>query len=423
MALFDFKSDKHFVTSSDETTIRVCELSDPTVHPSDIRKADWKEVATIDIVDGGNKGGGNSSAEGKYFHHGLLFFDEHGKIEGQEALTKLARHLARSGLMVSPGGYCFQDVTGLGEHRDFGAHYLRLNDLFSWPSHGVDLARITTWRRLELTYTVPRQEGISKRPMVSGGVSEETIEKEEALQKMREEMEETIEKKDAEVRKAKRERDNEKRLKEMIERASKEKYEESRRIVRGKNEELEKLRDELEEDERKLRDEKDGEMQKLKEEMEDTREEEHEKELKRSRKEKDELQEQLNKKDVLLGRASDDLQKLRKEKAEELRNLREEMQEEVENARKEKDEEVEALKRENKEGEKASKEQDEELKNLRDEVETLRRTKDDDQSYATGYNGRPGRFPFRLNAFMGTNTHFFMIRLFEEYRLAFLYRD
>ncbi|CAI0393518.1 unnamed protein product [Linum tenue] len=250
MALFDFKSDKHFVTSSDETTIRVCELSDPTVHPSDVRKADWKEVATIDIVDG----------EGKYFHHGLLFFDEHGKIEGQEALTKLARHLARSGLMVSPGGYCFQDVTGLGEHRDFGAHYLRLNDLFSWPSHGVNLAMITTWRHLELTYTMPRQEGISKRPMVSGGVSKEKHEelkkttgtrdeelekvtnemedeiqklreeKEEALQKMREEMEETIEKKDAEVRKVKRERDNEKRLKEMIERASKEKYEESRML-------------------------------------------------------------------------------------------------------------------------------------------------------------------------------------------------
>ncbi|CAL1408970.1 unnamed protein product [Linum trigynum] len=375
MVLFDFKSDKHFVTSSDETTIRVCELSDPTIHPSYLRTTHWKEVGTIIILDGNDNGDGDHRAKEQYYYDGLLFFDGHGKIEGHEALTKLARHLARSGLMVSPGGCCFQDVTELGEHRDFGARYLRLNDLFSWTSHGVELARITMWPRLELKYAVPRQKKISKQPMAGGGVvaskekyeelkrmlskkdeelekvaneMEDEIqklkeEKEEELKKLREEMEETIEKKDAELRKVKRQRDEAKRPKPMVpEGVSKEKYEGLlKRMAREKDEELEKLREESEEDLQKLRDEKDGEIRKLKEEMEDASEK-HEEELRKSRKEKDEVQKLLTKKNdgvqQTLKRASDDdLQKLRKEKVEEVRKLREEMREEIEKARKEKE--------------------------------------------------------------------------------------
>ncbi|CAI0554628.1 unnamed protein product [Linum tenue] len=415
MVLFDFKSDKHFVTSSDETTIKVCELTDPTIHPSYIRKTHWREVGNIIIVSDDN-GDDDDLAEEQYYD-GLLFFDGHGKIEGQEALTKLARHLTRSGLMVSPGGYCFQDVTELGEHRDFGAHYFRLNDLFNWTSHGVELPRITMWPRLELKYIVPRQKKISKQPMVGGGVSKEKYEelkrmlskkdeelenvanemedeiqklkeeKEEELQKLREEMEETIEKKDVELRKVKRQRDEAKRPKPMMsEGVSKEKYEGLKRMAREKDEELEKLREELEEDLQKLRDEKDGEIRKLKEEMEDASDK-HEEELRKSRKEKDELQKQLKKNDDVqhtLKVGSDDLQKPRKEKAEELRKLREEMQEETEKARKEKDEEVaETLRRGKDEGAKPSKEQEEELKELRDEVETLRRSRDDEAGKAT----------------------------------------
>ncbi|CAI0554629.1 unnamed protein product [Linum tenue] len=161
MVLFDFKSDKHFVTSSDETAIRVCQLNDPTIHPSYIRKTHWKEVGTI-IVDTDNNGDDNDDLAEEQYYDGLLFFDGHGKIEGQEALTKLARHLSQSGLMVSPGGYCFQDVTELGEHRDSGAHYLRLNDLFSWPRHGVAMARNTAWQRLELKYTTVLPGGQKK---------------------------------------------------------------------------------------------------------------------------------------------------------------------------------------------------------------------------------------------------------------------
>ncbi|CAI0554625.1 unnamed protein product [Linum tenue] len=414
MVFFDFKSDKHFVTSSDETAIRVCELSDPTIHPSYIRKTHWKEVGTIIILDSDDNGDDKDLAEEQYYD-GLLFFDGHGKIEGQEALTKLARHLTRSGLIVNPGGYCFQDVTELGEHRDSEAHYLRLNDLFSWANHGIELVRITMWSRLELKYTVSRKKKISKQLMVGGGVSKEKYEelkrmlskkdeelekvtnemedeiqkltekKEEELQKLREEMEETIEKKDAELRKVKRQRDEAKRPKPMMsEGVSKEKYEGLKRMAREKDEELEKLREESEEDLQKLRDEKDGEIRKLKEEMEDASEK-HEEELRKSRKEKDEVQKQLKRNDGVqqtLKRASDDLQNLRKEKVEELRKLREEMQEKIEMGRKEKDEEIEALQRETKEGAKSSKEQDEELKKLREEVETLRRTRDDEAGKA-----------------------------------------
>ncbi|CAI0554627.1 unnamed protein product [Linum tenue] len=282
MVLFDFKSDKHFVTSSDETTIRVCELSKPTIHPSYIRKAHWKEVGTI-IVDGDDNG--DDDLEEDQYYDGLLFFDGHGKIEGRESLTRLAHHLTRSGLMVNPGGYCFEDVTELGEHKDFGFHYFRLNDLFSWASHGVELARITMWPRLELKYIVPRQKKISKQPMVGGGVSKEKYEelkrmlskkdeelekvtnemedeiqklkeaKEEELQKLREEMEETIEKKEE--------------LKYIMPRqkkiskqpmvgggVSKEKYEEFKRMLRKKDEELEKVTNEMEDEIQKLKEEK-----------------------------------------------------------------------------------------------------------------------------------------------------------------------
>ncbi|CAI0554595.1 unnamed protein product [Linum tenue] len=53
--------------------------------------------------------------------------------------------------MVSPEGYCFQDAN------EVRIHYLRLNDLFSWPQHGVGLAMTTTsWGRREMKYVVSR---------------------------------------------------------------------------------------------------------------------------------------------------------------------------------------------------------------------------------------------------------------------------
>ncbi|CAI0554597.1 unnamed protein product [Linum tenue] len=322
MAPFDFKSDKHFIASPDGTTLKVYELINPTIHPSSIRKIHWREVATITANDDGDDDGDDDEvAEESY--DGLLFFDGHGKIEGREALTKLAQYLTRLRLMVSPEGYCFQDVTGLGEHNDFGIQYLRLNDLFNWPRHGVDAARSSVWHRLELRYVMPKYK---KSPKQTTGVG-----------------------------------------------VSKEKYEELKTMLRVKNEELAKVREEMDEELQNLRKEKDEELHKLKQEMEEEieklrneKEEEAERiilekeeetseklkekdeQLQEQKKENGELQKLLQKKD---GGLKDEnrviLQKLRKEKDEQLRKFNEEMKK----LRHEKDEEVERLEREKEEKE------------------------------------------------------------------------
>ncbi|CAI0428875.1 unnamed protein product [Linum tenue] len=132
--LFDFKSNKHFVASSDKSTLKVYELSNPTIYPSYIRKAHWKEVGNIiprDHYDSDEGDNYSSSGTNESSYDGMMFFDGQADIKGREVLTKLAQHLARLRLMVSPQGHCFQDVTELGEHKDFGIHYLRLNDLFN----------------------------------------------------------------------------------------------------------------------------------------------------------------------------------------------------------------------------------------------------------------------------------------------------
>ncbi|CAI0554043.1 unnamed protein product, partial [Linum tenue] len=195
MVLFDFKSDKHFVASSDKTTLQVYEWINLDVNPSSIRNTHWEEVATITACDrdqsDDEEDEGDDDDEA---YEGLMFFDGHGKIEGREALTRLAQHLTRMQLRVSPQGFCFQDVTTLGEHKAFGLHYLRLNDLFNWSYHGIKTPSVATWRRLVLEYTVPKRE---KRPAASGGVSKEMYEemkkaigkKDEELEKLREEVE------------------------------------------------------------------------------------------------------------------------------------------------------------------------------------------------------------------------------------------
>ncbi|CAI0554382.1 unnamed protein product [Linum tenue] len=198
MVLFDFKSDKHFVASSDRTTLQVYEWINLSVNPSSIRNTHWEEVATITARDRDQSDDDDEEDEGDdddgETYDGLMFFDGHGKIEGREGLTKLAQHLTRLQLRVSPQGFCFQDVTTLGEHKAFGLHYLRLNDLFNWSSHGIRTPSVATWRRLVLEYTVPKRE---KRTTPAGGVSKEMYEemkkaigkKDEELEKLREEVE------------------------------------------------------------------------------------------------------------------------------------------------------------------------------------------------------------------------------------------
>ncbi|CAL1408855.1 unnamed protein product [Linum trigynum] len=288
MVLFDFKFDKHFVASSDRNTLQVYELTNPNVNPSSsLRKNHWKEVATITARDDYNEDEGDddgASTEEESFS-GLMFFDGHGKIEGQEALTKLAQHLTRLQLRVIPQGLCFQDVTGLGEHKDFGFHYLRLNDLFNWPYHGIKMASIAMWRRLVLEYTVPKG---GKRPMVVGGVSKERYEelhkkmietKDEELGKLREKMEEQ----DWEMERLKKERGkHETELRELKKQTGKE-MRQLREEMEERDLEIEKLKEESEKHEQELRDlekknnkelrklskKKDGELETLKREKDE----------------------------------------------------------------------------------------------------------------------------------------------------------
>ncbi|CAN1184787.1 hypothetical protein LINPERPRIM_LOCUS39327, partial [Linum perenne] len=186
IALFDFKSENHFVASSDGIILQVYDLTNHS-----IQKTHSKKVATIQTVLDGDD-------DDEVPYNGILFFDGLGRIEGQKALTTLAQHLKSLHLLVSPEGYCFQDVSELGVYSDFGIHYLRLNDLFSWPCHGVELATTSNvWSRVKLKYHLPKHKNTSSKPTVGGGVSKEKYaelgklvkEKDEELEKAKKELE------------------------------------------------------------------------------------------------------------------------------------------------------------------------------------------------------------------------------------------
>ncbi|CAN1229648.1 hypothetical protein LINPERPRIM_LOCUS3166 [Linum perenne] len=227
MAPFDFKSDLHFVASSDKLTLRIFELNkNTTANPSSTRKTHWSQVAIIIP--------GDDDDEEEY--DGLAFFDGQGQIQGREALTKLAQELTRLRLMVSPEGYCYQDVTELGEHKDFGIHYLRLNDTFDWSRYHVDLFTTTVWSRSKLRYVVPKS---SKQPKVE--LQQRTAGAVISKEKY-EEMKKVIKEKDKELEKL---RDLQK-LKDEKENEIKEKDSELRKLRRKKDEELRKLKKEKE---------------------------------------------------------------------------------------------------------------------------------------------------------------------------------
>ncbi|CAN0861774.1 hypothetical protein LINGRAHAP2_LOCUS8304 [Linum grandiflorum] len=187
---FPFRSNNHFVSSSDGTILQVYELTKSINHLHTIHKSDWKKLAIII----------HTSLEEEMSFNGLLFFDGHGRIEGKKALPMLAKHLKELHLLVSPEGYCFQQAFDLGSYFDFGIYYLRLNDLFSWPHHGVDIAKTNVWRRSELRYQyLPRRKNnTSKWPAGCGGGCKEKYaelerivkEKDEELEKLKEEINE-----------------------------------------------------------------------------------------------------------------------------------------------------------------------------------------------------------------------------------------
>ncbi|CAN0903816.1 hypothetical protein LINGRAHAP2_LOCUS22752 [Linum grandiflorum] len=279
MAPFDFKFSNHFVASSDGTTLQVHELTaNHMVHSFSIRKAHWKQVANI------NKEDDDHEDTEQISYDGLLFFDGHGRIEGTKALTVLAQHLKRLRLLVNPEGYCFQESMELADYADFGIHYLRLNDLFSWPHHGVDLATTSVWSRSELKYQVPKP----KKKLEE--LKRQLIEKDEELEKADEVKDEELDKlkreKDEEIRLLRKKKDEEKakarkaeealeKLKEEMDDAKESKDEETellRKLLKRKDEEIRILKNKKEKDQ-EANSKRIDELEKLKDEMEDANEE------------------------------------------------------------------------------------------------------------------------------------------------------
>ncbi|CAN0864314.1 hypothetical protein LINGRAHAP2_LOCUS8915 [Linum grandiflorum] len=291
MAPFDFKLENHFVGSSDGTSLQVYELTKSPSHFSSIQKADWKKVATI---------GPNNQDDDD--DGGLLFFDGHGRIEEPEALAMLAGHLNQFRLLASPEGYCFQQAS------DFGMiNYVRLNDLFSWSSYGVELVTMHKWNRLEL-----KLKGGSPPKMKKDNIGEETGREQmiEELEKLKAELQQlatklkiVVKKKDGELlmlkkKKAAEDEAKEQRIEELekmneeLEEANKTMDEELRKLAKSKN---------IIELQRKLK-KKDDELQMLK-------------------KKKDEEEDAIAEKIVELEKKNEELEEANKAKDEELRKV------------------------------------------------------------------------------------------------------
>ncbi|CAN1813407.1 hypothetical protein LINPERHAP1_LOCUS26863 [Linum perenne] len=269
----------------------------------------------------------------------------------------LAKHLRQLHLLVNPEGYCFQEVSEFGVYSDFGIHYVRLNDLFSWPRHKVDLATTNVWSRLELKYSLPKHKNTSQPPTVGGGVSKEKYaeleksvkEKDDELEKLKEEMDGATE----EEAKAQRIEQLEK-LNEDLEEANKVKDDELQKLAKSNNigelqKQLKKKGDELQMLKKKKDEEEMTKLQRI-EELEKVNED-----LEEANKAKDEELQKLAKSNNIeklqrqLKRKDDELQMLKKKKCdeeaakaqriEELENVNEELEE----ANRMKDEEMQKL--------------------------------------------------------------------------------
>ncbi|CAN1343302.1 hypothetical protein LINPERPRIM_LOCUS39753, partial [Linum perenne] len=287
----NYKPETHFVASSDGTTIQIYKLTtDPTTHPSSIRKEHWKNVATINTTA--------KDHQDVSLYDGLQFEDNHGRIEGRESLTMLAQHLAQLGFLVSPQGYCFHDVIEHEMFVELEIHYLRLNDLFCWSHHGVNQSLTTSWSRSELKQHVPeggdklmrimtryvtvrreRFEEFKRRLRVQREEIEDMKDKHDdeldnlkeqkndavaAKDKVQREKDKEINKKDEEIERLKREKDEEikkkdeeiERLKRTKEEEIKKKYEEIERLKKEKDEEIKKKEEEIERLKKEKKDEK-----------------------------------------------------------------------------------------------------------------------------------------------------------------------
>ncbi|CAN0861768.1 hypothetical protein LINGRAHAP2_LOCUS8304 [Linum grandiflorum] len=300
---FPFRSNNHFVSSSDGTILQVYELTKSINHLHTIHKSDWKKLAIIihtSLEEDDDDADIDPKPPEEMSFNGLLFFDGHGRIEGKKALPMLAKHLKELHLLVSPEGYCFQQAFDLGSYFDFGIYYLRLNDLFSWPHHGVDIAKTNVWRRSELRYQyLPRRKNnTSKWP--AGCCKEKYAElerivkeKDEELEKLKEEINEAnekLKKADEEHRKQLKKNDNELRIlskKKGSEEAKTKRIKELENSIEANDEELLRLKKDKDEEIRMVlktkeaeigvlknnRDDAEGEKKKMIEELEKVKEE------------------------------------------------------------------------------------------------------------------------------------------------------
>ncbi|CAN1184544.1 hypothetical protein LINPERHAP2_LOCUS37028 [Linum perenne] len=380
MPLFAFKSNNHFVTSSDGAILQVHELTKSSDHLSSIHKSDWKKIATISPGLDDDDDDIDSKATDDMSYNGLLFFDGHGRIKGRIALTMLAQHLKQLHLLVSPEGYCFQEVSEIGTYPDFGIHYLRLNDLFSWPRHEVDLVTINVWSRLELTYSLPKYKNTTSTTIIGGRVNKEKYaeleklvkEKDKELEKLKEEMDEVIEENEAkeeELQKLKKtDEEHQKQLKKKDKKKDEEDEEKAQRI-----EELEKLNEDLAE-ENKAKDEELQMLEKVKNMVEMRRQLKKKDDELRLLKKKKDAEERIEE----LEKLNEDLEEANKAKEEELQKLAKSKNTgELQRQLKKKDDELKILKKK-KDEEEAKAQRIEELEKLNEELEEANKAKDEE---------------------------------------------
>ncbi|CAN1343562.1 Laminin-like protein epi-1, partial [Linum perenne] len=371
---FDFKSNSNnFIASSDGTTLQVYEFTEPTIHPSSIRKIHWNQIATVNpekII----------TTKDKLSFDGLKFPEDCGTIEGREGLIMLAQHLNELQLLVSSEGYCFQQGSKLGTYSDFGIHYLRLNDLFNWRRHKVNPAPLLmtdddVWVRSDWKYSdPPKHRKPSSKP--SAELEQLVNDKDEELEKLKEEMAEAEREKEKDMKKLKKaneelmrqlqKKDKEMKKKDEDEVANTTKIKELEKLnedlenaVNAKDDELQKLikskhnDDELQLLKKKMDDDEASktqtieELQKLNEDLEDAKKAKEE-ELQKLIKSNNviELQKQLKKKDdelQLLKKKMDDDEASKTQKIEELEKLNEDL----EDAKKAKEEELRKLSKSN----------------------------------------------------------------------------
>ncbi|CAN1814783.1 hypothetical protein LINPERHAP1_LOCUS27230 [Linum perenne] len=360
---FDFKSNSNnFIASSDGTTIQVYEFTEPTIHPSSIRKIHWNQIATVNpekII----------TTKDKLSFDGLKFPEDCGTIEGREGLIMLAQHLNELQLLVSSEGYCFQQGSKLGTYSDFGIHYLRLNDLFNWRRHKVNPAPLLmtdddVWVRSDWKYSDPPKHR-KPSPKPSAELEQLVNDKDEELEKLKEEM-------------AEADRENEKDMKKL-KKANEElstNVDELHKQLKKKDDELQLLKKKMDDDEAS-KTQTIEELQKLNEDLEDAKKAKEEELQKKKKMDDDEASK--TQKIEELEKLNEDLEDAKKAKEEELRKLSKSNNViEVQRKLKKKDVELQLLKKKMDDEDMAKTQRIEELEKLNEDLEEAKKAKEEE---------------------------------------------